>query len=150
MVQKTKRLNPSAQIAAEIGALKRDLPKGRFIKRSSQSFVWQCTLQPTPLSMQYTILIEYSFGKSPKVFVTNPNPLDKYPGKEVLPHVYSSELQRICLYYPGVGEWNKYKLIARTIIPWASEWLMYYELWLATGEWLGEGVHPSKDEKKKE
>ena len=33
--------------------------------------------------------------------------------------------------------------IADTIIPWTSEWLFFYELWLATGgEWLGEGEHP--------
>ena len=32
--------------------------------------------------------------------------------------------------------------LATTIVPWCSEWLFYYELWLATGEWLGGGVHP--------
>lgn len=32
--------------------------------------------------------------------------------------------------------------IANTIIPWTIEWLYYYELWLATGEWLGGGDHP--------
>ncbi|MDY0295864.1 MAG: hypothetical protein RB296_00975 [Acidobacteriota bacterium] len=32
-------------------------------------------------------------------------------------------------------------IIAKTIVPWASEWLIFYELWLATGEWLGGGIH---------
>lgn len=33
--------------------------------------------------------------------------------------------------------------IADTLVPWASEWLLFYELWLATdGQWLGEGEHP--------
>jgi hypothetical protein len=31
--------------------------------------------------------------------------------------------------------------IALTIIPWLLEWLVYYEAWLVTGEWLGGGVH---------
>ena len=33
--------------------------------------------------------------------------------------------------------------IADTIVPWACEWLLHYEIWLATGEWHGGGEHPS-------
>ena len=150
MAQKKKILNPVAQIAAEIGALIRLMPQGAIKKRTSNSFVWEAEIMPTPLSMLYRIKIEYSYGKSPKVFVTNPYPLSKYPGMKVLPHTYSTEEQRLCLYYPGIGEWNSNKLIARTILPWASEWLQFYELWLATGIWYGEGLHPQKNEKKKE
>ncbi|MFG1635413.1 hypothetical protein ACGFKX_11315 [Pseudonocardia alni] len=43
-----------------------------------------------------------------------------------------------CLYYGD--EWNDTKLLASTILPWASEWLQFYELWHATGVWLGGGV----------
>ncbi len=32
--------------------------------------------------------------------------------------------------------------IATTVIPWLLEWLVYYEAWQATGEWLGGGEHP--------
>ena len=31
--------------------------------------------------------------------------------------------------------------IAKTILPWTSEWLVHYQLWLATGEWHGGGIH---------
>ena len=34
---------------------------------------------------------------------------------------------------------NRKDLISDTIIPWVADWLLYYELWLATGEWLGGG-----------
>ena len=44
------------------------------------------------------------------------------------------------------SEFNSSKLIANTIIPWTVEWLYYYELWLATGEWLGGGEHLTKCE----
>ena len=65
----------------------------------------------------------------------------KYPDKE-LPHVYSQKEQRLCLYYPrGRCAWNSSMGIAKTIMPWTSEWLFFYELWLATGEWLGGGIH---------
>jgi hypothetical protein len=30
-------------------------------------------------------------------------------------------------------------LLSQTILPWASEWLFYYELWLASDTWFGDG-----------
>ena len=30
-------------------------------------------------------------------------------------------------------------LIADTIVAWTCEWLIHYEIWLATGEWHGGG-----------
>jgi hypothetical protein len=62
---------------------------------------------------------------------------------ERLPHVYEND--ELCLYYPG--EWSGKSHIADTIIPWISEWLLHYEIWLATGEWQGGGEHPSTHEK---
>ena len=44
----------------------------------------------------------------------------------------------LCLYYGN--QWDPGELIATTIVPWTSEWLEYYELWHATGLWLGGGV----------
>jgi hypothetical protein len=38
--------------------------------------------------------------------------------------------------------------IAETIIPWTSEWLYFYELWVFTGEWHGGGHAPGSDEDK--
>ena len=59
----------------------------------------------------------------------------EHPDGEPLPHVYRGE--RLCLCYPG--EWKSSQHIARTIIPWASEWLLQYEFWVATGDWHGGG-----------
>lgn len=148
MVQKKKTINPVAQIVAEIGVLKRLYPEGKFVKKTSLSFSWSLKIQPTPLSNVYEIRIDYKYADYPKIYVTDPYPLDRYSGKKLLPHVYSTKEQRICLYYPGIGEWRKDKLIAKTIVPWASEWLLYYELWLSTGIWMGEGIHPNNDHKK--
>jgi hypothetical protein len=30
-------------------------------------------------------------------------------------------------------------LLATTVLLWAAEWLMHYELWLVTGQWHGGG-----------
>lgn len=50
---------------------------------------------------------------------------------------------RLCLYDPREQDWSPVWPIADTIVPWASEWLFYYEGWLLTGEWAGGGTHPS-------
>ena len=34
--------------------------------------------------------------------------------------------------------------IADTIVPWTAEWLVYYEIWLMTGEWYGGGDWPPR------
>lgn len=146
----TKRLNPRAQIVAEIGQLKRYFPSGRVVSETTDSLAWEIQLQPTELSRVYTIKLKYKVGEFPRVFVTNPFPLEKYPGKSLLEHVYSTSKQELCLYMRGTGEWTRQKIIAKTVIPWAAEWLQFYELWLATGEWYGEGMHPQvKDKNRK-
>lgn len=107
---------------------------------------WTGVISPTPLSDSYTINISYKKGWNPKTYVLNPK-LAVVPGKK-LPHVYNQEKQYLCLYYPrGGGEWNSSMSIAITIVPWASEWLFFYELWLATGEWIGGGIHIESQKK---
>jgi hypothetical protein len=32
--------------------------------------------------------------------------------------------------------------IADTVLPWTTEWLYHYEIWLITGEWTGGGDWP--------
>lgn len=100
---------------------------------------WTGILQPTPASDRYTVKIQYSLSDVPNVWVISPQLLER-PTGEKIPHVYGGN--RLCLYLPGSGEWERTKLIAETIVPWASLWLYYYELWHATGEWLGGGIHP--------
>jgi hypothetical protein len=58
------------------------------------------------------------------------------------------KMVRLCLY--RYQEFNSYKYLSKTIIPWTVEWLYFYELWLATGEWCGGGEHPREGEKKDE
>jgi len=61
--------------------------------------------------------------------------LERPPGKE-LPHTYDHD--ELCLYFPQ--EWTPTMLIATTIVPWAADWLLHYEIWLATdGTWCGGG-----------
>lgn len=94
-------------------------------------------LTPSPLSRTYAIQVEYDDNHVPAVKVLSPT-LERPPARE-LPHTYEEDV--LCLYFPG--EWNASKLITLTIIPWAVEWLLHYELWLATGGiWCGGGHEP--------
>ncbi len=88
----------------------------------------------------YKVRIRYRLGKAPRVTVEDPElrPLDD---GTPIPHVYEDPL-RLCLYLPGAGEWGPADKLTETIVPWAKEWLLYYEAWRTTRKWLGGGVHP--------
>lgn len=97
-------------------------------------------IRPTSLNRTYRVRVEYRAPEAPLSFVEDP-PLRRRNPDERIPHTYAGD--RPCLYLPGVNEWRSDKRIAQTIIPWLSEWLFYYEVWRATGEWMGGGVHPT-------
>lgn len=65
---------------------------------------------------------------------------------EPVPHVYRlgcpSAFPRLCVYGPAQDEWGPHECIADKIIPWILKWLLFYEDWVATGEWQGRGRHP--------
>jgi len=101
--------------------------------------VWTGELQPTPLSKNYTVEITYSLDMpQPQVLVLSPELTKR--GDQEIPHVYPGN--KLCIFRPKKKEWTREMLIAETIVPWASLWLYYYEMWHATGEWLGGGDHP--------
>lgn len=132
----------------ERSTLKRLYPNGVFLKETSQHIIWECDIIPTPLSQTYRIRIDYRANQRPCVYVVSPKPLPRYVGARKLEHVYNTESQKLCLYHPTFDTWNYSKPLVRTIIPWAAEWLMYYEIWLVTGEWEGGGIHPPKGKSK--
>lgn len=98
---------------------------------------WEGTLQPAPLSDVYLVSITHKIRSRPKVCVLDP-PLERRPGKRI-PHTFPDE--SLCLHLRD--EWDDHHAIARTIVPWASEWLLHYEIWLATGAWHGGGHEPT-------
>ena len=99
---------------------------------------WIGDLQPSDLSAVYSTGLEYQLGGMPKVFVIAPA-LQKREGKRP-PHLYPDDC--LCLYFPRADEWTASMMLADTIVPWISEWLLHYEIWLATGKWFGGGIHP--------
>ena len=43
----------------------------------------------------------------------------------------------LCLYKPTDDPWKPSDNIHEKIIPWTAEWLVFYELYLMCGKWLG-------------
>ncbi len=97
-------------------------------------------LCPSPLSESYFVEIVLDGRGIPEVQVRKPKLVCRSV-RDTIPHMYDQE--RLCLYTPGLGEWESTRPIATTIIPWTSLWLYYYEIWHGTGEWLGGGHEPS-------
>jgi hypothetical protein len=121
--------------------LKLNFPEFRVLAaRSALRCVGQ--LRPTPMSDEYTVELEYNVPSRPKVLVLRPE-LRLASGKSRLPHVFDGN--ELCLY--SAGEWRPDLRISDFIVPWISLWLFFYEVWLATGEWLGGGHEPSATKK---
>lgn len=127
-------------LVVQEGALKSYFPKSIIKRKGIYEFIWEGRLQPTVLSPTYTVKLHHKIGKSPKVYVLDPMPLELPAGELELPHVYSTKEQRLCLYYPKEKEWTANMLYVHSLIPWASEWLLHYELFVSTGVWHGGGI----------
>lgn len=87
-------------------------------------------IRPNEGSPLYKVQIDYIPGYTPTVKVLSPDV--KMTSKT---HVYRGG--DLCLFYPKDDPWKEAYLISEKIIPWTSEWLLYYELFLISGKWEG-------------
>jgi hypothetical protein len=102
------------------------------------------SVRPTETSAAYRVELVYKPWNSPEVRILDPeiNPEGKL-------HFYKNGT--LCLYDWREQPWQKKWHLADTVIPWTAEWVMYYELYLLTGKWLGaSAVHtaPKAEEPK--
>jgi hypothetical protein len=116
------------------------------VKLAHRKLVARGTLLPNNVTRSYLIRIEYREGKRPEVYVEEPK-LSRRPQEpeKAIPHTYEATTlgkERPCCFYPRT-DWDASRPIATTIIPWLMSWLFDYEMWLATGEWFGGGIHPT-------
>lgn len=131
-------LKSPVPIADQAMALQRMFPDSQ-ITFSVDRLEWVGTLQPSPYSSVYTIKVEYKLSEAPKTLVLNPELSRRLEEPDTpIPHMFGQKY--LCLYYPRAGEWRRIDWLHKSILPWASCWLYYYELWHATGEWLGGGI----------
>jgi len=106
---------------------------------------WRGPLKPISRTYIVDVLWHHVEASQPYVVLSDPALRPREGGDfSEIPHLYPNEScperSPLCLFDPEGGEWKAGQAIARTTIPWASEWLMYYELWLVDGVWRGAGV----------
>ncbi|MCW3486069.1 hypothetical protein [Chitinophaga nivalis] len=128
----------------QAGSLRSYFPESTITRSGETSLTWIGNLRPTALSNIYQVKLKYTVWEPPKVYVLAPK-LQLAPNCIRLPHVYSTTEQQLCLYYPEYREWHQGMYYVKTLIPWASDWLYYYELWLPNGEWFGGGINHHGD-----
>lgn len=112
-------------------------PHARCDIKRGHVLQWKGHLKPMDISRDYLVRMKCERNRDPRVWVVDPE-LQTRNGKNP-PHLYKE--QRLCLYFPKAHEWDASMPLATTIVPWASEWLLHYEVWLATGDWTGGGTH---------
>ena len=139
--------------------IRRRFPEFRMTANADLIGVWEGPVRPA--AKTYTIRIVYFRRKAfDGWFLSNPyvtvHVIDPLIGTAMtvgayLPHVYWNDRlpawPSLCLWDPKEIFWTPEMSIASTIIPWASEWLLFFEYWQITGDFLGPGRHPSRSPK---
>lgn len=104
---------------------------------------WIGPLRGFQMKYEVAVIWEWQNPKAvPLVHVLDP-PIEARPGTDFidLPHLnydhQTPEDSALCLFDPDAGEWDSTMLIADRIVPWASEWLHFYEIWHLDGVWRG-------------
>lgn len=133
-------MNKRIPLWHQAGLLRSYFPESQIQRKGDQELSWVGFLQPSPLGRHYKVKVHYSRDGGLSVYVLEPK-LTLAKNRTRLPHVYDSERQKLCPFYPKNREWNASMWMAKTVLAWASEWLYFYEIWVVTdGLWVGGGV----------
>lgn len=135
--QKKNRVNPISILSKEKSLI---LKNYSMIECTIKNGFLYCygTCQPTENSIIYNYRIKYDAGKSPKIYVTNPE-IDYHDDI----HMYPKD-NCLCLYHKTDLVWGTEYHLFDTIIPWTHEWFLFYEIYQITGKW----EHPFVKHKK--
>lgn len=130
-------------IEAQCAAMKSVWPNfvTKDVSRADQRARWVGVVKPQ--FSPFTVEVRYAVGLFPQTRILKPE-LVRLPDNPEgqLPHVYPPAGDpRLCLFDPEAGEWDSAMALAHTIVPWAMDWIVCYELWLMTGRWTGGGRH---------
>lgn len=137
-----KRYPNLARRVAELDLLQ--IPNTTYSFMSGRELVYRFELSPTVASRVYTCELHVKPGyQHPEMIVVAPNLKALASGKK-LPHIYpfAGKGTRLCLWKPKNREWDPAMKLSETYIAWTLRWLWYFEDWLQSGEWAGEGEHP--------
>ena len=131
--------------AAQLREMEKAWPEFTGRKLADGTLIWIGPLRPK--AQLYVVLVVWNPASLslPFVFIREPKLRPRTAGAfDEIPHLIfdskSPEESALCLFDPDGREWTPLDLISETTLVWASEWLLYYELWHTLGEWIGSGV----------
>lgn len=129
-------------------AIKRHFPEFKRMPSLCGTGVWLGQLRP--MAQTYEVRLAMSFGSADAdlAYPRHPSSVRVLGGAvrpaaegTLVPHLYGSwddpRGAHLCLYYPPDEIMVLGEQAAPKLLPWAYEWLHYYELWLVTGVWSG-------------
>jgi hypothetical protein len=135
-------------------AIRRDFSDFKLVAKAGWIGVWEGPVKPA--GKTYRIRVVYFSRRffdgwtleNPYVSVYVVDPPVGAQEEKLLPHIYwnerSPDWPTLCLYDPKELVWTPEYSIAATIIPWTSEWLLFFEYWQIAGEFRGPGRHPDR------
>lgn len=141
------RLPTLAQRHAELKALR--WPQSSLVMAGGKELRFTFSMAPNRFARTYRCLLRIPVARHPELVVLDPDPRQLAGGRSV-PHTYRHDAPgtKLCLWLPDAYEWSATKKLADSYLPWAAEWLDYFEEWLVTDEWAGGGAHPSPEAKR--
>jgi hypothetical protein len=89
-------------------------------------------ITPSEHCATYTVNVSYKNGGIPTVRIRRPQ-IPRVSWGRV--HIYREG--SLCLYDHREHPWRWNDNLHEKIIPWTAEWLVFYELFLMCGKWLG-------------
>ena len=139
-------------------AIRRDFPDFELTAKADWIGVWEGPLKPAGKTYRVRVLYfrrKYFNGWSLEnsyvavQLVDPPVGADALRNDKLLPHIFwnyrNPAWPSLCLWDPKEIFWSPEQTIASTIIPWTSEWLLFFEYWQITGEFRGPGRHPDRN-----
>lgn len=137
-----------AVVTMEDEGVRHDFPVFRRLPALHGCGVWLGQLRP--IAKTYDIRVEMAAGcadsnlsypwRAGSVRVLG-GAVTPAPDGSSVPHLYGAwddpRGADLCLYYPPDETMLLGHQVARQLLPWAYEWLHYYEMWLVTGVWSG-------------
>jgi hypothetical protein len=122
---------------------------------SDLGFMAQWEGRVRPLQQTYHLRVSYALRSAfaglelqagvPVTWLISPTlrTCSSFAPDDDVPHIYPQwpDLTKssLCFFVPGT-DWTPDMAIADHIVPWAIDWIVAYEGWLATGEWTAGGL----------
>lgn len=137
---KVKNINPIAVIGKERSLIANNYDYIECIIQGSVLFCYG-EYQPTTESEIYKYRIKYNPKSRPVVHIKS----HEISYNDDI-HMYPKD-NSLCLYHKTDLAWDTSYNLYDTIIPWTHEWIVFYELYLITGEWLHPFVPHKRNDK---